>query len=141
MEDSQALIDAWRTSHRVTVYLIENLPAELWSKSVPGVPRRTVRTIAAHIHNARCMWIKMIGASHGIEVPRRVDGRAVHPSELLRALERSSEGIIRLIRLGIERGGAVPGRAGPLQHENSPSNWKRSDTERRMCDPSARDYR
>src|SRR5436190_7292763 len=110
-EDDQELIAAWRTNHSVTTYLIENLPLELWSKCVPGSPRRTVRTIAAHIHNARCMWIKMIGASHGIEVPRRVDGRAVHPSELLRALERSSEGIIRLIRLGVERGGAVPAAA------------------------------
>ena len=27
--DAQALIAAWRTSHRVTSYLIENLPAEL----------------------------------------------------------------------------------------------------------------
>src|SRR5215470_3398455 len=71
-EDAEALIAAWRTSHRVTVYLIENLPPELWSKTVPGVPRRTVRMIAAHIHNARCMWIKMMGARHGIAAPRTV---------------------------------------------------------------------
>jgi Uncharacterized protein conserved in bacteria len=90
------------------MYLVENLPPELWSKSVPGSPRRTVRMIVAHIHNARCMWIKMIGARHGIVVPRTVDGRAVRPAELLRALTRSSDGIISLIRLGIARGGAVP---------------------------------
>src|SRR5947208_2924718 len=95
-EDAEALIAAWRTSHRVTVYLIENLPAELWPKIVPGSPRRTVRMIAAHIHNARCMWIKMLGAGHGIRVPRTVDGGGVRPSELSRALARSSEGIIRL---------------------------------------------
>ena len=50
----------------------------------------------------------MIGARHGIVVPRTVDGRAVRPAELLRALTRSSDGIISLIRLGIARGGAVP---------------------------------
>ena len=88
------------------MYLIENLPVELWSRSVPGVPRRTVRMIAAHLHNARCMWIKMLGARHGIVVPRTVDGRRVRPPELLRALSRSSEGIIGLIRLGVARGGA-----------------------------------
>ena len=92
--DAQALIAAWRTSHRVTSYLIENLPPELWSQNVPGVPRRTVRMIAAHIHNARCMWIKMLGGRHGIAVPARVDGRRVRPSELSRALERSSAGIM-----------------------------------------------
>jgi uncharacterized damage-inducible protein DinB len=110
-EEGQALIAAWRTSQRVTTYLIEHLPRELWSKTVPGNPRRTVRMIAAHLHNARCMWIKMIGARHGIAVPRRVDGGSVRPSELSRALAQSSVGIIALIRLGVARGGAVPGAA------------------------------
>ena len=109
--DGEALIAAWRTSHRVTTYLIENLPLELWPKSVPGAPRRTVRTIAAHIHNTRCMWIKMIGASHGIPVPRNVNVRTVRPAELMRALARSSEGMIQLIRLGVARGGAIPSAA------------------------------
>jgi len=107
-EDGAELIDAWRTNNRVTTYLIENLPPELWSKAVPGAPRRTVRMIAAHIHNARCMWIKMLGARHGIVVPKTVDQRQVQPAELSRALSRSSDGIIALIRLGMARGGSVP---------------------------------
>jgi uncharacterized damage-inducible protein DinB len=106
--DDSEWIAAWRTNNRVTTYLIENLPPGLWSKAVPGVPRRTVRAIAAHIHNARCMWIQMIGARHGVAVPRTVDARRVRPPELARALSRSSEGIIDLIRLGTSRGGAVP---------------------------------
>jgi uncharacterized damage-inducible protein DinB len=117
-DDGQGLIAAWRTNHRVTKYLIENLPAELWSKPVPGSPRRTVRTIAAHIHNARCMWIKMLGAKHGIPVPRTVDARTVRPAELVRALARSSEGMVALIRLGIARGGAVP----PAAWQNFPTD-------------------
>jgi uncharacterized damage-inducible protein DinB len=109
--DEQALIAAWHTNQRVTAYLIGNLPRELWSMNVPGSPRRTIRMLAAHIHNARCMWIKMIGADHGIKTPRTVDSRTVRPSELKRALERSSEGIVALIRLGIARGGSVPSAA------------------------------
>lgn len=116
--DSGMLIDAWRTSHRVTVYLVENLPAELWSMNVPASPRRTFRTIAAHIHNTRCMWIKMIGASHGVKVPRLVDARKVTPSQLSRALERSSEGMIALIRLGVARGGTIP----PAAWQNFPTD-------------------
>jgi uncharacterized damage-inducible protein DinB len=107
-DDGKRLIAAWHTSHRVTVYLIENLPPELWSRSLPGRPRRTVRMIAAHIHNARCTWIKMLGARHRIRAPRAVDGRLVRPPELLRALSRSSKGITQLIRLGLTRGGVVP---------------------------------
>ena len=116
--DGQALIDAWLTNHRVTAYLLKNLPAELWPMKVPGSPRRTVRAIAAHIHNARCMWIKMIGARHGVTVPRTVDGRSVKPTELVRALDRSSRGMIELIKLGVARGGAVP----PADWQNFPTD-------------------
>lgn len=110
-EDAQALIDAWHTNNRVTVYLIENLPPDLWPRQVPGSPRRTVRMVAAHIHNARCAWIKMIGARHGVTVPKTVDGRAVGPAALSRALARSSRGIVDLIKLGASRGGAIPAAA------------------------------
>jgi len=116
--NEEALIAAWNTNQRVTTYLIENLPRELWSMNIPGSPRRTIRMLAAHIHNVRCMWIKTIGAKHGIAVPRTVDGRTVRPSELTRALERSSEGIVALIRLGISRGGSVP----PAAWQNFPTD-------------------
>ena len=102
------LIDAWRTNNRVTVYLIENLPPEAWSMNIPGSSRRTIRSLAAHIHNTRCMWIKMVAARHGVAVPRTVDVRTVKPSSLARALERSSKGIIDVIRLGAARGGTIP---------------------------------
>lgn len=106
-----ALVAAWRTSHRVTVFLVENLPPEIWSAGIPGVPRRTIRALAAHLHNARCSWIKMIGARHGVAVPSSVAARTVRPAALVRALERSSEGIVDLIELGAARGGAVPAAA------------------------------
>ena len=118
LADEQALIAAWQTNNRVTTFLIENLPPELWSKNVPGSPRRTIRMIAAHIHNARCMWIKMIGKAHGIAVPASVDGRTVRPAELKRALKRSSDGMIALIRLGVARGGSVP----PSAWQNFPTD-------------------
>jgi hypothetical protein len=50
----------------------------------------------------------MIGAGHGIVVPRTVDGRRVRQAELARALSRSSRGMVALIRLGVARGGVVP---------------------------------
>ena len=107
-EEGQQLIDAWQTNNRVTIYLIENLPAELWPLAVPGNPRRTVGMIAAHIHNARCMWIKMIGGRHRINVPQLVAIRTVKSGALVRALERSSRGMVELIRLGVARGGSIP---------------------------------
>lgn len=103
-----SILAAWRTNNRVTIFLVENLPAALWEASVPGAPRRTVRMIAGHIHNARCMWIKMIGKEHGIPVPDGVDRRKVGRRELVSALQRSSRGIEGLLRLGCDSGGSIP---------------------------------
>lgn len=111
LADEQSLIAAWHTNNRVTTYLLENLPPELWSMNIPGSPRRTVRMLAAHIHNIRCMWIKMIGKDHGIAAPQTVDGHTVRKTELTRALKRSSDGIVALIRLGVARGGSLPAAA------------------------------
>jgi uncharacterized damage-inducible protein DinB len=102
------VLDAWRTNNRVTEFLVEHLPEELWAASVPGAPRRTVRMIAGHIHNARCMWIKTLGEEHGVAVPRVVNRHKVGPKELIPALARSSRGMISLLTLGFNRGGTIP---------------------------------
>ena len=106
--ESSSLVAAWRTNNRATVFLVEHLPLALWSSQVPGIPRLTVGMIAAHIHNSRCGWIKSLGARHGVKVPRLVDLRRVRPLELVKALSRSSEGMVRLIQLGMAHGGRVP---------------------------------
>lgn len=107
-EPQDMLLNAWRTNNRVTVFLIEHLPHELWKATVPGAPRRTVRMIAGHIHNARCMWIKTLGKDHGIAVPRAVNRYKVGPKQLIPALGQSSRGILRLLTLGMDHGGSIP---------------------------------
>ncbi|MFI5183457.1 MAG: DinB family protein [Vicinamibacteria bacterium] len=116
--DAAGLIAAWRTNNRATVFLVEHLPLALWSRQVPGIPRLTVGMIAAHIHNSRCSWIRSLGARHGVKVPRRVDLRQVRPPELVKALSRSSEGMVRLIELGIAHEGRVP----PAAWQNFPTD-------------------
>jgi uncharacterized damage-inducible protein DinB len=64
--------------------------------------------MAAHIHNSRCSWVRNLGARHGVSVPRLVDLRRVTRAQLLKALRRSSQGMIDLLELGIARGGRVP---------------------------------
>jgi len=108
LDQRNILLDAWRTNNRVTVFLVENLPKELWEATVPGAPRRTVRMIAGHIHNARCTWIKTLGREFGIAVPRAVNRQKVGPKELIRALDHSSRGLVSLLKLGFDRGGAIP---------------------------------
>ncbi len=111
MSDSdlqETILAAWRTNNRITTSLIQHVPDHLWEASVPGIGRRTVRTIAAHLHNARSRWIKTLGAEHGIARPPLVDLWAVSRRDLVSALKRSGSGIESLLALGLANGGRVP---------------------------------
>ena len=103
-----SLLGAWRTNNRITTQLIQQLPSALWELPIPGSPRRTIRALAAHLHNTRCMWVKTLGREHGVAIPARVDHRGVAPRQLVAALKRSSAGIEALLELGLAADGRVP---------------------------------
>lgn len=104
----RGLLAAWRTSCATTAFLVARIPAPLWSARVPGVPARTIRTLAAHLHNSRRNWIRTLGQDHGIVAPGRVDQRRVSRRELLAALKRSEKGMGAILELGLANGGVVP---------------------------------
>jgi uncharacterized damage-inducible protein DinB len=103
-----SLLGAWRTNNRVTTDLVRSIPRELWDLEIPGPSRRTVRAIASHLHNARCMWLKTLGREHGIAIPANVDHRRATPKQVAAALGHSSLAMEGLIRLGLISGGRVP---------------------------------
>ena len=103
------ILEPWRTSCRVTRLLVEDLPASLWPMPVPGLPRKTVRALVAHLHNARSGWINTLGAPHGIRRPAPVSRTTVTRAQILKALHASDKGIEAILKLGIENGGKVPG--------------------------------
>jgi uncharacterized damage-inducible protein DinB len=105
---SASILSAWRTTNRVTVYLIEQVPPGLWAAAVPGVPRRTIRMIAGHLHNTRCSWIRTLGREYGVAVPARVDQPTVSRRVLVTALKQSSRGIEALLRLALASDGVLP---------------------------------
>jgi uncharacterized damage-inducible protein DinB len=102
------ILDAWRTNNRLTVFLVEGLTPRVWSAPIPGAPRRTIRMIAGHVHNARCRWVKALGGEFGIPAPRNVDRRLVGRPELVRALAQSSRAMLRLLAFGCDQGGTIP---------------------------------
>jgi uncharacterized damage-inducible protein DinB len=102
------ILSAWRTNNRITIGLVRQVPPALWNAAVPGAPRRTVRMIAAHLHNSRCSWIKTLGREHGVRAPLRVDRYTVTRAQLAAALERSSLGMEALLELGFAAGGTLP---------------------------------
>jgi len=83
------ILNAWKTTNRTTVFLLEHIPADLWNEKIPGSPRRTVGTIARHIHNSRCGWIKNIGNNQTVKTPALVDIYRADRAEVIAALSRS----------------------------------------------------
>jgi uncharacterized damage-inducible protein DinB len=103
-----SLVGAWRTNNRVTIDLIQQLPPPLWDVAIPTAPKRTIRAVAAHLHNARCSWVKTLGREHGITAPARVDHHRVTARQLGAALRSSGIGIEALLELGLAADGRVP---------------------------------
>ncbi len=105
------ILPAWRTNARVTADLVRALPIQVYRAAVPGMPRRTVRMLAVHLHNSRCGWLRTLGQPHGIRVPRLADPRHEGRPALLRALGESGRGMESLFRLACDRGGQLPATA------------------------------
>lgn len=105
-----SLLSAWRTNNRVTIDLIERLPPELWRTTIPGIPQRTIRAIAAHLHNARCRWIQTLGREHGVAVPARVDQHRATAKQVVAALKRSGKGMEALFALASDAGELPPSK-------------------------------
>lgn len=103
-----SILGAWRTNCRVTSELIAGLPARLWNEPLPGAPRRTVRMLAVHLHNARARWIRTLGGPHGVVVPPLLDRRRAGKRDLLAALKMSDAGIAAVLTLGLDADNTVP---------------------------------
>jgi uncharacterized damage-inducible protein DinB len=105
---SETIFNAWKTTNRTTIFLIEHIPAGLWSEKVPGSPHRTIGMIASHIHNIRCRWIKSIVKGDAVKVPVRVNLRTASRDEVINALNQSSKAMLKLLRIIIDNGGKLP---------------------------------
>jgi len=105
------ILEPWRTNCRITRLLVGSLPPKLWAELVPGLPRRTVRMVAAHFHNSRSGWINTLGVPLGIARPPRVSTFKATRQEVLAALPESDQGIEHVLRAGLQAGGRVPATA------------------------------
>ncbi|PWT78468.1 MAG: hypothetical protein C5B59_01715 [Bacteroidetes bacterium] len=101
---SEQLLETWRTNNQVTEFFVAQLPDELWNLKIPGTSQKTIRMLLGHLHNARCMWIKMTGNQFNIRPPRNVDRRRVSKAALLQALRKSNEAMVDLLQSALSYG-------------------------------------
>ena len=103
---SRALVEAWRVNERINQELLSLVPAHIWRAFPPSSKRRNIATSFAHIHNVRCMRIRMSHSS--VVVPDRLERAEITPDEARKALAESAEAMAALIRLGLDADGHVP---------------------------------
>ena len=101
-----ALLNAWRVNERINQELLSVIAPHIWRAFPQSSKRRNIATSFAHIHNVRCMRLRMSHTS--VIVPERLDRAEITPGDARKALAESADAMAALIRLGLEAGGHVP---------------------------------
>jgi len=101
-----SLLNAFETNNRISRYLVENVPQEVWTAKPPGGKGRTIAAIAAHMHNVRVMWLK---AAKAEEIPEQLDRTTVSSELAVRAFDSSCRALSQVIRRALESDGRVKG--------------------------------
>ena len=100
------MIEAFLTNERINQVLLDSLRPEVWRGQPPCSKRRNIATTFAHMHNVRCMRLKM--SARDQEPPARLDRAEVTVAEAKEALGQSARAMVRLIECSLAAGGHVP---------------------------------
>lgn len=99
----QALIEAYLTNERINQVLLDVLDPKVWRAQPACAKRRNIATSFAHMHNVRCMRLKM----SGIAPPARLERAEVTQAEARMALAESAAAMVGLIEESLKKGGHV----------------------------------
>jgi uncharacterized damage-inducible protein DinB len=100
-----ALIEAFLTNERINQVLLDSLSPDVWRAQPPCAKRRNIATTFAHMHNVRCMRLKMSGRDE--EPPAKLDRAEVTVAEASESLGQSARAMVRLIEQSLAAGGHV----------------------------------
>src|SRR5262245_60759235 len=99
-----ALLEAYLTNERINQSLLDLLDPAIWDAAPPCSKRRNIATSFAHIHNVRCMRLKMSAK----KCPARLDRATVSMDQARKALAESARAMTELIAAALDAGGHVP---------------------------------
>jgi uncharacterized damage-inducible protein DinB len=106
VELGRALVEAFLTNERINQVLLDSLNPEVWRAQPPCSQRRNIATTFAHMHNVRCMRLKM--SARNEEPPAKLDRAEVTAAEAKEALAQSARAMVQLIEQSLAKGGHVP---------------------------------
>jgi uncharacterized damage-inducible protein DinB len=102
----RALLEAFLTNERINQVLLDALRPDVWRAPPPCAKRRNIATTFAHMHNVRCMRLKM--SARDEEPLAKLDRAEVTVAEARDALGQSARAMVQLIERSLAAGGHVP---------------------------------
>src|SRR6266487_4836659 len=103
----EQLIEAWRTSNKMNLLLIDNVDDEGMQKTLSTRGGRTIYLQLVHVHNVRMGWLEIIAKEIFIRYKPLDKEAAYNKKGLRKAFEESGKGIEELIERSWEEGGKV----------------------------------
>lgn len=103
----RALVSAFLTNERVNQLLLDIVNPRIWRMHPPSSRGRNIATAFAHIHNVRCMRIKM--SARSIIAPDPLDRGTASVDEVRWSLGSSARAMVSLVEEGLADGGHVRG--------------------------------
>ncbi|MGQ0647435.1 MAG: DinB family protein [Gemmatimonadaceae bacterium] len=101
----RALVEAFLTNERINQVLLDMVEPRVWRLFPPSSSRRNIATSFAHIHNVRCMRLKMSDTS--APPPERLERATITQDEARVSLGRSARAMRALIERSVAEGGHV----------------------------------
>jgi uncharacterized damage-inducible protein DinB len=103
VELGRALVEAFLTNERINQVLLDSLSPDVWRTQPLCAKRRNIATTFAHMHNVRCMRLKM--SARDEDPPAKLDRAEVTVTEAKEALGQSARAMVRLIERSLAAGG------------------------------------
>jgi uncharacterized damage-inducible protein DinB len=101
------LVETWRINHRVTLKLLDGLPAGSLEATLSARGGRDIARQLAHVHEVRTTWLRKADIPQGIT--HFAKGESPSKRQLEKALQESADAVERLIRRACADGGRVGG--------------------------------
>lgn len=100
-----ALCDAFLTNERVNQVLLDMINPRIWRVHPPSSRGRNIATSFAHIHNVRCMRLRM--SAKDVAAPESLDRGTITVDEARWSLGVSARAMVALIERSLAAGGHV----------------------------------
>jgi uncharacterized damage-inducible protein DinB len=106
-----AMVAAWDTNQQMNELLLESVAPGAW-RAVPPQPAaskkvqgRTIAAIAAHMHNVRLMWLKVVKAP---KLPEKLEPDKITVAEAIKGHRESHAGLRIVLENALRSDGRIP---------------------------------